>query len=247
MAYNTSTHDTTGFTPFFLMFGRQARIPTHLMYGTAEPESLDCGEYAAQLRKSMANAYRIARESSAGKQERQAEMYNEKVHGKPHDVGSLVWLLNPQVPRGKSKKMHKWWTGPYRVVKRISDVTYRVQHTSNRAKRMVGHFDRLKQCHPRTRFEGNTSPPTQESSNLTDSTPSNSWNSVPFGCSLQVVEEAEDTHVPEQSRVQLPQPITHPPFQPREHPNLESLPTRRYPTRTRRPPSFFDYSYGTYS
>ena len=104
MAYNTSTHATTGFTPFFLMFGRQARIPTDLMYGTAEPESLDYGEYAAQLRKSMANAYRIARESSAGKQERQAEMYNEKVHGKPHDVGSLVWLLNPQVPRGKSKK-----------------------------------------------------------------------------------------------------------------------------------------------
>ena len=72
MAYNTSTHATTGFTPFFLMFERQARIPTDLMYGTAEPESLDCGEYAAKLRKTFANAYRIARKSSAGKQKRQA-------------------------------------------------------------------------------------------------------------------------------------------------------------------------------
>ena len=135
-------------------------------------------------------------------------------------------------------------------MKRISDVTYRVQHTSNRAKRMVAHFDRLKKCHPRTRFEGNTSPPMQEPSNMTDSMPSNSWNSVPFGSNLQVVEKAEDMHGPEQSRVQLPQslqPITHPPFQPRKQPNLEPLPTRMYPTRTRRPLSFFDYLYGTYS
>ena len=71
MAYNTSTYATTGFTPFFLMFRRQVRIPADLMYGTAEPESHDYGEYAAKLRKTLYDAYRIAREYSAGKQERQ--------------------------------------------------------------------------------------------------------------------------------------------------------------------------------
>ena len=144
MAYNTSTHASTGFTPFYLMFGRQARIPADIMFGTAEPESLNCTEYAAKLKETLTKSYNIARKSLAGKQERQADNYNKKVHGKPHQVGSLVWLLNPQVPRRKSKKLHRWWTGPYKVVKQLSEATYRIQHIHNKAKRVVVHFDRLK-------------------------------------------------------------------------------------------------------
>ena len=69
--------------------------------------------------------------------------YDQKAHGKAYKKRNLVWLHNAAVPKGKSKKFHKPWEGPFRVVKKMTDVTYLVQLFSNHRKRVV-HFDRLK-------------------------------------------------------------------------------------------------------
>ena len=66
------------------------------------------------------------------------------VRGSPYGVGDLVLLHSPAVPRGKSRKLHKPWQGPYRVVKAISPSVYRIVDCARpRCKRVV-HFNRLK-------------------------------------------------------------------------------------------------------
>ena len=72
-AYTASVQASTGHTPFYLMFGRQAKLSVDLK-------------------------------------------------------------------KGRPKKLHLPWDGPYRVIKRLSDVNYRIQATVGRHRRLVVHL-----------------------------------------------------------------------------------------------------------
>ena len=133
MAYNMSVQASIGYTPFFLMFGRHARLPIDLMYGTGSPSKMPVSEYAAQLKQSLEDAYRLVRAKLAVSHERRQVQYDKRIHGKPFTEGNLVWLHSAVVPKGQSKKLHHHWTGPLRVVGCLSDSDYRVKVLQGRS------------------------------------------------------------------------------------------------------------------
>lgn len=105
-AYNTSVHPTTGFSPFTLMFGRQARLPMDIVLGTIPPEATTVPEYVAHLHDSLKKSYEHVRNQMGHHQQQQKTHHDALVQGKSFEVGDLVWLHNPAVPRGKSRKLH---------------------------------------------------------------------------------------------------------------------------------------------
>ena len=93
-------------------------------------------------------AYSTAHKHVGTAVERVKETYNGKVLGDSLEAGDLVWLNNPVVPRGVPRMLHCPWSGPFKVVKRISPAVYRIQdqRTSRNHNRIAVHFDRLKCC-----------------------------------------------------------------------------------------------------
>ena len=57
MAHDTSVHTLM---PFYLMFGREAKLPINLMYGTGNHKDMPTTEYANQLKKGLEEAYNCA-------------------------------------------------------------------------------------------------------------------------------------------------------------------------------------------
>ena len=118
MAYNVSVHPSTGFSPFYLMFGRQARLPIDLIYGTGPQvmENQSVGEYAASLKSRVSAAFDLVRRNVSQHHVYQKELYDQKVHGQPFSTGDWVWLYSPVVGKGGSRKLNCPWKGPYTVI-----------------------------------------------------------------------------------------------------------------------------------
>ena len=145
MAYNTSIQSTTGYSPFFLMFGRKARIPVDLLCEVGKIAE-NANDFVSQQGRIMQEAYCQVQSRMGLQQDRQKELYDRKRHGKPFSVGDLVMLYTSVVPRGYCKKLHRPWSGPFKILKKLSDVTYRIQRCQGRRQRLVVHFNRLKLC-----------------------------------------------------------------------------------------------------
>ena len=197
------------FLPFYLMFGREARLPIDLTFSPPKKKATTT-EYAQSLSDSLNHAYELARQTVGTNQARQKETYNKKIHGQKHNSGDLVWLFNPQIPRGTNKKLYRPWSGPHRVLERISDQTYRIENINNKQKKVV-HFNRLKPCDPDTR----TMEQIQQTARQRGKQPrvSSSLRNHDVGRDIELLDPPEET---EQRR--------------------DNVTTHRYPHRIRRPP-----------
>ena len=108
----------------------------------------------------MQRAHERAREQSKTSARRQKTSYDRRVQGAGYDEGDFVWLYNHTRKKGASQKLVSRWEGPYLIIRKLSNVNYRIQDKP-RGKMRVVHFDRLKPYTGTPMESWQTEPPRQ--------------------------------------------------------------------------------------
>ena len=75
-AYRAAKHETTGFTPNFLMLGREVRLPGEIF--VPQPEESNPAVYVDDMRQYMAKAHEIVRKRMELAMLKQADLYDPK-------------------------------------------------------------------------------------------------------------------------------------------------------------------------
>ncbi|CAC5404213.1 unnamed protein product [Mytilus coruscus] len=124
---------------------REVLHPINLLTGTCfvNFEAKETAHHVIDLKNTLQEAHKLAREKLQAAQLRQKRIYDIKLFHKTYEVGDMVFKLDSTSKVGQSKKLRAPWQGPYVVIRVLSPVLYEI---TGRKKEMIIHHDRIKQC-----------------------------------------------------------------------------------------------------
>ncbi|XP_033752145.1 uncharacterized protein LOC117335960 [Pecten maximus] len=145
MAYVSSVHDSTGYSPSMMMLGREIELPVDILYGKTpeENETIAFPQYVENLQQRLWDVHNNAREQMIAASDKQKRKYDHRANQFHYDIGQAVWVRWKLKRRGISPKLDVRWEGPYLVVSQVSDLIYKVQKNPTSRIRTL-HHDLLK-------------------------------------------------------------------------------------------------------
>ena len=244
-AYNAAIHESTGFSPYFLMFGRYPRLAVDAFLGLKNDEYKTHREYADQLRDRLKYAYKKAAEEAERKGIKYKHYYDQKVRNAILEEGDRV-LVKKVGFQGKHKLADIWEPCTYVVLSQpMPDIpVYYLQKEGSSAKPKLLHRNML------LPFFGI---PVSEERDTEDDTnevvadkeeSSDSYSSSDDDSDESSTDDAGTSPARRQPARIRPPPQQYQSDQPdNERPAIQQrLPRPRRPQRTRRPPTRLQYN-----
>ena len=116
-AYRSTVQESTRERPFFLLYGRDPRLPTGSVLDEVEPAYLvDMKDYRTEFLVGLAKAKKLALENIRQAQAKQKEFYDRQVGNPQYRLGERVMVYMPGDVTGKNWKLARPYHGPFRIL-----------------------------------------------------------------------------------------------------------------------------------
>ena len=144
-AYNATTSRSTGYSPFYLMFGREPRLPIDLMFEDVGvgPSRKSWRGYVKEWQAGMKEARKVAVEVSRKVAERNKSNHDKRAVAGVMDVGDRVLVRNLREKGGPGKLRAYWERQVYRVKERRGDGPVYVVRSEKTGEERVLHRNHL--------------------------------------------------------------------------------------------------------
>ena len=140
-------NDTTGFSPFELLYGRQARGPlavlSEMWLGSPSAEDRNLYQYVIDLQDKLKESAKLVEKFSSKYKDNYKKYFDRKaLKSKSIKAGDEVLLFLPD----SRKKLLMAWKGPYKVIAKKNQVNYEIDQDGQNK---LYHVNLLKKYHRR--------------------------------------------------------------------------------------------------
>ena len=133
-ARRTSVSEAIGDSPFYVLYGREPRLPIDVKYLRLDSDNMSSSvlEHRKRVVEKVEMAQNLARENLQRSQQKMKDYYDRNVREPVFEVGQRVWVYTPRSKKGLSKKLLHNWLGPFRIVEKSSPVHFRLRTDTNK-------------------------------------------------------------------------------------------------------------------
>jgi len=97
------------------------------------------------LKASLRMAYKEVAKANRKAHQNSKRFYDRKAKARHFEVNDLMYLYTPAMKAGLTKKFKKFWSGPYKIIRKISELKFEIVSQDNQMQ--IVHVNRLKRCY----------------------------------------------------------------------------------------------------
>jgi hypothetical protein len=137
--YNATTQISLGFSPYYLLYARDPLFPIDYTHRLPNPNYLarNYSDYVEEIGVTLVDVHRAAKEALEQKQQLNIYFKQDK-YREPYqfEIGQLILIWNPYVPKGQTAKLKCSWFGPVRIINILDHGSIQIAKPGGKLKRI---------------------------------------------------------------------------------------------------------------